>query len=405
MRRPPSAEACAAMLAALRDVDDHRATAEPDGPTFQETFAGDVVWRLSNGWRVKVFNDCDEWDYVDSMAPPPGLFADETDADGWIDLFGPAYGDEGYTDELADAYCYRADIRAVTHRTPGNDYLWPGLLREYGPEREPPPAAPMTPEAQAAFAALRASRLASLRAEAAEGQAREENACGDAVRGAFSALAAGHPVRAASLFATAVLHAAAAQAYRKALDAFGPEPPLVIDAGAPAAVTDNVAAGVSRCRVSTCRCRTQERTTPMNDRYIFAGLMLSDPPADWLLRSAADVVRVMAATPGTIVLVVGAKWADTYAAFGQIRAAAAAYPLEIARCRYAHGHAEIVAANGSRAMFAGQNADRMFCGVNTHHAWFVPGPDAIEPDCVELLSYRCYRGHVHDRRGKDDADD
>ncbi|KKW12771.1 MAG: hypothetical protein UY48_C0009G0004 [Candidatus Gottesmanbacteria bacterium GW2011_GWB1_49_7] len=33
----------------------------------QFVFAGNVEYKASNGWRVIIFNDCNEWDYVDSV--------------------------------------------------------------------------------------------------------------------------------------------------------------------------------------------------------------------------------------------------------------------------------------------------------------------------------------------------
>lgn len=37
-----------------------------------EVYAGNVEYRLTNGWTVVVFNDCGEWDYIDSMISPDG---------------------------------------------------------------------------------------------------------------------------------------------------------------------------------------------------------------------------------------------------------------------------------------------------------------------------------------------
>ena len=33
----------------------------------QRIYAGNVLYHASNGWRVVLFNDCNEWDYVDSV--------------------------------------------------------------------------------------------------------------------------------------------------------------------------------------------------------------------------------------------------------------------------------------------------------------------------------------------------
>lgn len=37
---------------------------------WDETFAGDVEFRLSSGWTVVVFNDCMSWDYIDHVIAP-----------------------------------------------------------------------------------------------------------------------------------------------------------------------------------------------------------------------------------------------------------------------------------------------------------------------------------------------
>jgi hypothetical protein len=39
---------------------------------WDHVYAGNVAFRLGNGWIVVVFNDCDEWDYIDSIILPDG---------------------------------------------------------------------------------------------------------------------------------------------------------------------------------------------------------------------------------------------------------------------------------------------------------------------------------------------
>ena len=48
------------------DVGDEQASVG-DGKTWDNTFAGDHEWTFESGWKLVVFNDCDEWDYVDSI--------------------------------------------------------------------------------------------------------------------------------------------------------------------------------------------------------------------------------------------------------------------------------------------------------------------------------------------------
>jgi len=44
----------------------------------QKIYAGNVVYDASNGWRLTVFNDCNAWDYLDSVVLPDG-----TEVDFW----------------------------------------------------------------------------------------------------------------------------------------------------------------------------------------------------------------------------------------------------------------------------------------------------------------------------------
>lgn len=39
----------------------------------QSTYAGNVVYEASNGWTLRVFTDCNEWDYLDSVVLPNGV--------------------------------------------------------------------------------------------------------------------------------------------------------------------------------------------------------------------------------------------------------------------------------------------------------------------------------------------
>ena len=48
-------------------------TIEPTADTDpQEIYAGNVVYRASNGWTVVVFNDANEYDYIDSVVAADG---------------------------------------------------------------------------------------------------------------------------------------------------------------------------------------------------------------------------------------------------------------------------------------------------------------------------------------------
>jgi hypothetical protein len=52
----------------------------------QEIYAGNVVYRASNGWRLVVFNDANEYDYVDHVLTDDGRsidFDEIAEADQW----------------------------------------------------------------------------------------------------------------------------------------------------------------------------------------------------------------------------------------------------------------------------------------------------------------------------------
>lgn len=38
----------------------------------QQVFAGNVEYQASNGWRITIFNDANEWDYIDEIVTNDG---------------------------------------------------------------------------------------------------------------------------------------------------------------------------------------------------------------------------------------------------------------------------------------------------------------------------------------------
>lgn len=38
----------------------------------QDVYAGDVEYEASNGWHIIIFNDANEWDYIDTIKTPDG---------------------------------------------------------------------------------------------------------------------------------------------------------------------------------------------------------------------------------------------------------------------------------------------------------------------------------------------
>lgn len=54
------------------------------GETWDECYAGDVTFELSSGDKLVIFNDCDDFDYVDSVRLVDGR---EGDFDDWAYSF------------------------------------------------------------------------------------------------------------------------------------------------------------------------------------------------------------------------------------------------------------------------------------------------------------------------------
>lgn len=40
----------------------------------EDVYAGNVKYRVSNGWEIVVFNDCDSFDYIDASVEPDGTY-------------------------------------------------------------------------------------------------------------------------------------------------------------------------------------------------------------------------------------------------------------------------------------------------------------------------------------------
>jgi hypothetical protein len=50
----------------LKAVEDGSVSLIPEQEP-QDVYAGNVSYLGSNGWRILVFNDANEWDYIDSI--------------------------------------------------------------------------------------------------------------------------------------------------------------------------------------------------------------------------------------------------------------------------------------------------------------------------------------------------
>jgi hypothetical protein len=52
----------------------------------QDIYAGIVEYVVDNGWRIAVFNDCNEWDYIEWVETPDGRRVDYDQLDEIPDL-------------------------------------------------------------------------------------------------------------------------------------------------------------------------------------------------------------------------------------------------------------------------------------------------------------------------------
>lgn len=66
----------------LHQIADGTLTVRVVGQSWHQTFAGDVVFAVSDGSNLTIFNDCDAFDYVDTV-----MFTDgqRGDFDDWPD--------------------------------------------------------------------------------------------------------------------------------------------------------------------------------------------------------------------------------------------------------------------------------------------------------------------------------
>ena len=58
-----------AAIQELQDIEKAQATVELAAG---DILLGRVEYRTSHGWKIVVFSDGDDWDYIESMVPPSG---------------------------------------------------------------------------------------------------------------------------------------------------------------------------------------------------------------------------------------------------------------------------------------------------------------------------------------------
>lgn len=59
------------IVAVLREAVAGKLPVRPVGPTWHDVYAGDITFWIGD-WQVEVFNDCDSFDYINSVEAPDG---------------------------------------------------------------------------------------------------------------------------------------------------------------------------------------------------------------------------------------------------------------------------------------------------------------------------------------------
>jgi hypothetical protein len=59
------------IVSVLRDAIAGKLPVKPVGPTWNEVYAGDVQFWFGD-WKIEIFNDCDSFDYINSVEAPDG---------------------------------------------------------------------------------------------------------------------------------------------------------------------------------------------------------------------------------------------------------------------------------------------------------------------------------------------
>ena len=62
----------------------------------QVRYTGNITYQASNGWRIVIFNDCNEWDYIDEIVTSDGRRISYSVMCNWF----PALGEYTPSDEI-----------------------------------------------------------------------------------------------------------------------------------------------------------------------------------------------------------------------------------------------------------------------------------------------------------------
>jgi hypothetical protein len=58
------------LLALLRRIETGETTIQALFESWEDVWAGDVDFETSDGWLLRIFNDCDDYDYIDTIITP-----------------------------------------------------------------------------------------------------------------------------------------------------------------------------------------------------------------------------------------------------------------------------------------------------------------------------------------------
>ncbi|HWZ45054.1 MAG TPA: hypothetical protein VNW97_16385 [Candidatus Saccharimonadales bacterium] len=69
----------------LKAVEEGAISLRPEADP-QDIYAGNVPYAASNGWQIAIFNDCNEWDYIDGVETSDGRRLRFDDIDGFMPI-------------------------------------------------------------------------------------------------------------------------------------------------------------------------------------------------------------------------------------------------------------------------------------------------------------------------------
>jgi hypothetical protein len=72
MKMLASEEIVAAALLELQAIDRGEVSISVEGPDWDGAWCGPVTFKTPSGWTFVIFNDCDEWDYLETVIAPTG---------------------------------------------------------------------------------------------------------------------------------------------------------------------------------------------------------------------------------------------------------------------------------------------------------------------------------------------